>query len=66
LIRQGFDKPQDFDKPSTSGNAGFHRAAFSHARLSAAASASDVTGGQVERRHRVICPSGGLAVESYF
>jgi hypothetical protein len=63
LIRQGFDKPQGFDKLSTSGNAGFHCAALGHARLSAAASASDVT---VERRHRVICPSGGLAVESYF
>jgi hypothetical protein len=49
-----------FDKPSTSGIAGFHCAAFSHARLSAAASASHVTGGQVERRNRVICPSGCL------
>jgi hypothetical protein len=55
LIRHGFDKP------STSGNADFHCAAFSHARLSAAASASHVTGGQVERRNRFARRAAGLS-----
>ena len=47
MIRHGFDKA------STSGNACLHRAALSHARLSAVASASRIVPADNKRRARL-------------